>query len=106
MPQPCTHPRRAPECTQPAVCQFSVPEVPADVTKVLASGNWTPESLSPACQCSQPGAHRLLPDCPAVAGCPPPPQAPTSSGKVVQNLTGRKLSDFLVKTYPRLVRQG
>ncbi|XP_060151543.1 phospholipid-transporting ATPase ABCA7 [Globicephala melas] len=97
---------RAPECTQPAVCQFSVPEVPADVAKVLASGNWTPESPSPACQCSQPGAHCLLPNCPAVAGCLPPPQAPTSSGKVVQDLTGRKLSDFLVKTYPRLVRQG
>ncbi|KFO28911.1 ATP-binding cassette sub-family A member 7 [Fukomys damarensis] len=29
-----------------------------------------------------------------------------SSGEVVQNLTGRNLSDFLVKTYPRLVRQG
>ncbi|KAJ8777051.1 hypothetical protein J1605_014915 [Eschrichtius robustus] len=97
---------RAPECTQPAVCQFSVPKVPADVAKVLASGNWTLESPSPACQCSQPGAHSLLPDCPAAAGGPPPPQAPTSSGEVVQNLTGRNLSDFLVKTYPRLVRQG
>ena len=106
MPQPCTHPRRAPECTQPAVCQFSVPEVPVDVAKVLANGNWTLESPSPACQCSQPGAHSLLPDCPAAAGGPPPPQAPTSSGEVVQNLTGRNLSDFLVKTYPRLVRQG
>ncbi|XP_057396463.1 phospholipid-transporting ATPase ABCA7 [Balaenoptera acutorostrata] len=97
---------RAPECTQPAVCQFSVPEVPVDVAKVLANGNWTLESPSPACQCSQPGAHSLLPDCPAAAGGPPPPQAPTSSGEVVQNLTGRNLSDFLVKTYPRLVRQG
>ncbi|KAM9103951.1 LOW QUALITY PROTEIN: phospholipid-transporting ATPase ABCA7 [Megaptera novaeangliae] len=97
---------RAPECTQPAVCQFSVPKVPADVAKVLASGNWTLESPSPACQCSQPGAHSLLPDCPAAVGGPPPPQAPTSSGEVVQNLTGRNLSDFLVKTYPRLVRQS
>ncbi|XP_027402446.1 ATP-binding cassette sub-family A member 7 isoform X5 [Bos indicus x Bos taurus] len=97
---------RAPACTRPALCHFSVPDVPADVAEVLASGNWTPESPSPACQCSQPGARRLLPDCPAAAGGPPPPQAPTSSGEVVQNLTGRNLSDFLVKTYPRLVRQG
>ncbi|EPY89532.1 ATP-binding cassette, sub-family A (ABC1), member 7 [Camelus ferus] len=71
-----------------------------------ARGNWTPESPSPACQCSRPGARRLLPDCPSGAGGPPPPQAPSSSGEVVQNLTGRNLSDFLVKTYPGLVRQG
>uniref|UniRef100_A0A2K6GPU3 ATP binding cassette subfamily A member 7 n=1 Tax=Propithecus coquereli TaxID=379532 RepID=A0A2K6GPU3_PROCO len=88
---------------KPLPCRFSVPEVPAGVAKVLASGNWTPESPSPACQCSQPGIRRLLPDCPAAAGGPPPPQAVTSSGEVVQNLTGRNLSDFLVKTYPRLV---
>uniref|UniRef100_A0A2K5IRG0 ABC transporter domain-containing protein n=1 Tax=Colobus angolensis palliatus TaxID=336983 RepID=A0A2K5IRG0_COLAP len=86
--------------------RFSAPEVPAEVARVLASGNWTPESPSPDCQCSRPGARRLLPDCPAAAGGPPPPQAVTSSGEVIQNLTGRNLSDFLVKTYPRLVRQG
>ncbi|XP_070128404.1 phospholipid-transporting ATPase ABCA7 isoform X1 [Equus caballus] len=85
---------------------FSVPEVPPDVAAVLASGNWTPGSPSPACQCSRPGARRLLPACPAAAGGPPPPQAPGGSGELVQNLTGRNLSDFLVKTYPRLVRQG
>lgn len=76
------------------------------MAKILASGNWTLESPSPACQCSRPGARLLLPDCPAAAGGPPPPQALTSSGEVVQNLTGRNLSDFLVKTYPRLVHQG
>uniref|UniRef100_A0A2K5W978 ATP binding cassette subfamily A member 7 n=1 Tax=Macaca fascicularis TaxID=9541 RepID=A0A2K5W978_MACFA len=72
----------------PIVCRFSAPEVPAEVAKVLASGNWTPESPSPDCQCSRP------------AGGPPPPQAVSSSGEVIQNLTGRNLSDFLVKTYP------
>uniref|UniRef100_A0A2K6K140 ATP binding cassette subfamily A member 7 n=1 Tax=Rhinopithecus bieti TaxID=61621 RepID=A0A2K6K140_RHIBE len=92
--------------TQNSFNRFSAPEVPAEVAKVLASGNWTPESPSPDCQCSRPGARRLLPDCPAAAGGPPPPQAVTSSGEVIQNLTGRNLSDFLVKTYPRLVRQG
>lgn len=100
----CSH--RPPEYAQPTAYWFSVPEIPADVATVLASGNWTPESPSPACQCSRPGARRLLPNCPAAAGGPPPPQALTSSGEIVQNLTGRNLSDFLVKTYPRLVRQG
>ncbi|XP_072578142.1 phospholipid-transporting ATPase ABCA7 isoform X1 [Vulpes vulpes] len=97
---------RTPGCTQPAACQFWAPEVPAAVAEVLASGNWTPGSPSPACRCSQPGARRLLPDCPAAAGGPPPPQALAGSGEVVQNLTGRNLSDFLVKTYPRLVQRG
>ncbi|XP_049732054.1 phospholipid-transporting ATPase ABCA7 isoform X6 [Elephas maximus indicus] len=97
---------RVPECTPLPACLFLVPEVPEDVAEVLARGNWTPESPSPPCQCSQPGARRLLPVCPAAAGGPPPPQVLTGSGEVVQNLTGRNLSDFLVKTYPRLVRQG
>ncbi|XP_073076815.1 phospholipid-transporting ATPase ABCA7 isoform X3 [Manis javanica] len=105
-PHPQNSSNRAHEGTQPTTCQFSVPEVPADVARVLASGNWTPDSPSPACQCSRPGARRLLPNCPTAAGGPPPPQALTSSGEVVQNLTGRNLSDFLVKTYPRLVHQG
>lgn len=83
-----------------------VPEVPPDVASILASGNWTPESPSPVCQCSQPGARRLLPDCPLGAGGPPPPQAVAAFGEVVQNLTGRNVSDFLVKTYPSLVRRG
>nr|XP_044990914.1 phospholipid-transporting ATPase ABCA7 isoform X2 [Jaculus jaculus] len=96
----------ASECTATLSCHFSVPAVPVDVAKILASGNWTPEFPSPACQCSQPGARRLLPDCPAGAGGPPPPQAVASSGELIQNLTGRNVSDFLVKTYPRLVRQG
>ncbi|XP_075831677.1 phospholipid-transporting ATPase ABCA7 isoform X3 [Microtus pennsylvanicus] len=94
------------ECTHSVACYFSVPEVPADVANILASGNWTPESPSPACQCSQPGVRRLLPDCPVGAGGPPPPQALAGLGEVVQNLTGRNVSDFLVKTYPSLVRRG
>ncbi|KAG8519196.1 LOW QUALITY PROTEIN: Phospholipid-transporting ATPase ABCA7, partial [Galemys pyrenaicus] len=98
--------RSVPACAQPLACQFSAPEAPEDVAAVLARGNWTPEFPSPACQCSRPGARRLLPDCPAAAGGPPPPQALTGSGELVQNLTGRNLSDFLIKTYPHLVRQG
>ncbi|XP_051028674.1 phospholipid-transporting ATPase ABCA7 [Acomys russatus] len=97
---------RGSECAHSLACYFSVPEVPVDVASVLARGNWTPESPSPACHCSQPGARHLLPVCPAGAGGLPPPQAIVGFGEVVQNLTGRNVSDFLVKTYPSLVRQG
>lgn len=99
--------RSPPKCMQPTVCWFSEPEVPPEVEKVLTlTSSVHREFPSPACQCSQPGARRLLPDCPAAAGGLPPPQALSDSGEIVQNLTGRNLSDFLVKTYPRLVRQG
>lgn len=94
------------KCTHSLACLFSVPEVPSNVATALASGNWTPEFPSPACLCSQQGSRRLLPDCPVGAGGLPPPQAMGRSGELVQNLTGRNVSDFLVKTYPSLVRQG
>ncbi|XP_021497533.1 phospholipid-transporting ATPase ABCA7 isoform X1 [Meriones unguiculatus] len=103
---PSAQPAWGSECTHSLPCRFSVPEVPAEVARVLASGNWTPEFPSPACQCSQPGARHLLPNCPAGAGGLPPPQAVVGFGEVVQNLTGRNVSDFLVKTYPGLVRRG
>ncbi|XP_058393801.1 phospholipid-transporting ATPase ABCA7 isoform X3 [Diceros bicornis minor] len=105
-PSPKNSSSGTPACVPPAACHFSVPEVPADVAAVLAGGNWTPADPSPACECSRPGARRLLPACPPAAGGPPAPQALSGSGEMVQNLTGRNLSDFLVKTYPRLVRQG
>uniref|UniRef100_H0XFP8 ATP binding cassette subfamily A member 7 n=1 Tax=Otolemur garnettii TaxID=30611 RepID=H0XFP8_OTOGA len=82
----------APACAEPISCQLVVPNV-------SGSGNWTPESPSSACQYIQP-------DCPAAARGSPPPQALTSSGEVIQNLTGWNLSDFLVKTYSSLVHHS
>ncbi|KAM5307274.1 LOW QUALITY PROTEIN: phospholipid-transporting ATPase ABCA7 [Glossophaga mutica] len=88
---------KACKCMQPITCQLGT------VAEVLASGNQTLESASPACRCSWPGTYYLLPNCPTTAGGPPPPQAPTTSGEIVQNLMGWTLSDFLVKTYPHVV---
>ncbi|XP_060037438.1 phospholipid-transporting ATPase ABCA7 isoform X2 [Erinaceus europaeus] len=99
-------PHETPECGRPPTCLFRAPEPPRAVTEALAAAQWTPGSASPPCQCSHPGARRLLPSCPPEAGGPPPPQLLTPTGELVQNLTGRNLSDFLVKTYPSLVRQG
>ncbi|XP_055968962.1 phospholipid-transporting ATPase ABCA7 [Sorex fumeus] len=93
-------------CIHPSTRQFSRPKFPEDATLGVSRGNGTLGSPSPACQCSRPGARRLLPDCPVEAGWPPPPQVLTRSGEIVQNLTGRNLSDYLVKTYPGLVRPG
>uniref|UniRef100_F7D7G1 ATP binding cassette subfamily A member 7 n=1 Tax=Ornithorhynchus anatinus TaxID=9258 RepID=F7D7G1_ORNAN len=85
---------------------FWVPEVSEEVSNTFAHGNWTAEFPSPACVCSQPGNRKILPACPDAAGGLPPPQAERDVGDIVQNLTGRNISDYLVKTYPRVIHQG
>ncbi|XP_051935677.1 phospholipid-transporting ATPase ABCA1b isoform X2 [Hippocampus zosterae] len=82
---------------------WSVPEVPESVRQLFASGNWTMEDPSPACSCSCDGRKKMLPDCPAGAGGMPPPEMKLSSRDTLQNLTGRNISDYLVKTYAQII---
>ncbi|NXI20412.1 ABCA1 protein, partial [Irena cyanogastra] len=84
---------------------FSAPPAPPSLLEVLQRGNWTRAEPSPPCQCSGPGAHRMLPECPEGAGGLPPPQVQRGTGDILQNLTGRNISDYLVKTYPQIIRQ-
>ncbi|XP_078010206.1 phospholipid-transporting ATPase ABCA7-like isoform X6 [Phascolarctos cinereus] len=91
---------------RPANHSFWVPPVSETVARVFTTGNWTLQFPSPACQCSSPGARKMLPDCPEAAGGLPPPQMQLGPGDVMQNLTGRNISDYLVKTYPRVINQG
>ncbi|KAM8795014.1 LOW QUALITY PROTEIN: phospholipid-transporting ATPase ABCA7 [Eudromia elegans] len=70
------------------------------------TGTATAGEPSPPCRCSAPGARRMLPECPEGAGGLPPPQVQRGTGDVLQNLTGRNISDYLVKTYPQIIRQG
>ncbi|XP_064252178.1 phospholipid-transporting ATPase ABCA7 isoform X1 [Passer domesticus] len=84
---------------------FSTPSAPPSLLEVLQRGNWTRAKPSPPCQCSGPGAHRMLPECPEGAGGLPPPQVQRGTGDILQNLTGRNISDYLVKTYPQIIRQ-
>ncbi|XP_038628372.1 phospholipid-transporting ATPase ABCA7 [Tachyglossus aculeatus] len=93
-------------CAQPSPLSFWVPEVSEEVANIFAHGNWTAEFPSPACVCSQPGIRKILPDCPDAAGGLPPPQAERGVGDIVQNLTSRNISDYLLKTYPRIIHQG
>ncbi|XP_071885193.1 phospholipid-transporting ATPase ABCA7 isoform X1 [Anas platyrhynchos] len=85
---------------------FWQPPAPPAVLEVLQRGNWTWAEPSPPCQCSGPGARRMLPECPPAAGGLPPPQVQRGTGDILLNLTGRNISDYLVKTYPQLIRQG
>ncbi|NXH17228.1 ABCA1 protein, partial [Bucco capensis] len=84
---------------------FSTPPAPPALLEALQRGNWTRAEPSPPCRCSGQGARRMLPDCPEGAGGVPPPQVQRGTGDILQNLTGRNISDYLVKTYPQIIRQ-
>lgn len=108
------------------------PSVPPSVQQLLQQGNWTLENPSPQCECSCEGRKRMLPECPAGAGGLPPPQVAQllfilffifllflsssthpavclrvqmkiSDEGTLQNLTGRNISDYLVKTYAKII---
>ncbi|XP_064325807.1 phospholipid-transporting ATPase ABCA7 [Phalacrocorax carbo] len=85
---------------------FLSPLASPALLEALQGRNWTQDEPSPPCRCSGPGAHRMLPDCPEGAGGLPPPQVQRGTGDVLQNLTGRNISDYLVKTYPQIIRWG
>uniref|UniRef100_A0A8P4GKC2 P-type phospholipid transporter n=1 Tax=Dicentrarchus labrax TaxID=13489 RepID=A0A8P4GKC2_DICLA len=81
---------------------WQTPEVPESVQQIFSSGNWTMDNPSPACFCSCDGKKKMLPDCPAGAGGLPPPEVRPATD-TLQNLTGRNISDYLVKTYAEII---
>ncbi|XP_030594647.1 phospholipid-transporting ATPase ABCA1b isoform X2 [Archocentrus centrarchus] len=82
---------------------WHTPEVPESVLQLFTSRNWTMDDPSPACMCSCDGKKKMLPDCPAGAGGLPPPEMKVSATDTLQNLTGRNISDYLVKTYAQII---
>uniref|UniRef100_UPI00358FEA38 phospholipid-transporting ATPase ABCA7 isoform X2 n=1 Tax=Myxine glutinosa TaxID=7769 RepID=UPI00358FEA38 len=60
---------------------------------------------SPSCQCSTPQRQSMLPVCPSGAGGSPPMQRVQDSGEVLEELSGRNISDYLVKIYPQAIRE-
>ncbi|XP_032883716.1 retinal-specific phospholipid-transporting ATPase ABCA4 [Amblyraja radiata] len=85
---------------------WGVPKHDRSIANVLKSPIYSSNNPSPPCQCSTRGRLVMLPDCPPAAGGLPPPQRIQNSTEILQNLTERNLSDFLVKTYPKLIRSS
>ncbi|XP_059377891.1 phospholipid-transporting ATPase ABCA1-like [Carassius carassius] len=83
--------------------EWSTPEVAESMMDIFTSKNWTMDNPSPACECSCNGKKKMLPECPAGAGGLPPPQIKISEIEILQNLTGRNISDYLVKTYAQII---
>ncbi|XP_059372109.1 phospholipid-transporting ATPase ABCA1b [Carassius carassius] len=83
--------------------EWSTQEVSESLMEIFTSTNWTMDNPSPACECSCNGKKKMLPECPAGAGGLPPPQIKMSETETLQNLTGRNISDYLVKTYAQII---
>ncbi|NWJ07429.1 ABCA4 protein, partial [Crypturellus undulatus] len=83
---------------------WNTPSVHPNVSSLLLSHKWSPENPSPSCKCSTGEKLTMLPECPAGAGGLPPPQRMQHSTEILQDLTHRNISDFLVKTYPALIK--
>ncbi|XP_009984683.1 PREDICTED: retinal-specific ATP-binding cassette transporter, partial [Tauraco erythrolophus] len=83
---------------------WNTPAVHPNLSSLLLSQKWSPENPSPPCKCSTHKKLTMLPECPAGAGGLPPPQRVQHSTEILQDLTHRNISDFLVKTYPTLIK--
>uniref|UniRef100_A0A8C6U9Y3 ABC transporter domain-containing protein n=1 Tax=Neogobius melanostomus TaxID=47308 RepID=A0A8C6U9Y3_9GOBI len=87
-------------CSQGA-SDWLTPSVDQSVSDIFLNGNWSMANPSPACQCSTPKRSIMLPDCPPGAGGLPPPQRVQNTTDTLQDLTGRNMTDFLIKTFER-----
>ncbi|XP_028818388.1 LOW QUALITY PROTEIN: ATP-binding cassette sub-family A member 1 [Denticeps clupeoides] len=93
-------------CEEEQSSAFQRPHVPYATWQLLSRGNWSAGGPSPQCECSSEGVRRMLPDCPDGAGGLPPPQVKRTTGDILQNLTGRNVSDYLLKTYPQILKKS
>ncbi|CAJ1086292.1 LOW QUALITY PROTEIN: phospholipid-transporting ATPase ABCA1-like [Xyrichtys novacula] len=75
------------------------PPVDQSITDIFLNGNWSMSNPSPSCQCSTPKRTIMLPDCPPGAGGLPPPQRIQNTTDTLLDLTGRNMTDFLIKTF-------
>ncbi|KAL4006708.1 leucine-rich repeat-containing protein 16 [Sarotherodon galilaeus] len=77
------------------------PSVDQSVADIFLNGNWSMSNPSPGCECGTPKRTMMLPDCPPGAGGLPPPQRIQNTTDTLLNLTGRNMTDFLVKTFEK-----
>ncbi|XP_058158936.1 retinal-specific phospholipid-transporting ATPase ABCA4 [Dasypus novemcinctus] len=103
---PCLKEEWLPEYPCGNSTAWKTPSVSPNVTQLFQKQKWTPGNPSPSCQCSSREKLTMLPECPEGAGGLPPPQRLQRSTEILQDLTNRNISDFLVKTYPALIRSS
>ncbi|XP_030630578.1 retinal-specific phospholipid-transporting ATPase ABCA4 [Chanos chanos] len=84
--------------------EWVVPPVSPVASNILLSPEWHTLNPSPSCQCSTSKKLTMLPVCPIGAGGLPPLQRTEPTGDILLDLTDRNMSDYLVKTYPSLIK--
>ncbi|XP_068594222.1 retinal-specific phospholipid-transporting ATPase ABCA4-like [Cebidichthys violaceus] len=84
--------------------EWEYPDFSPVVSNILQSPEWNQRNPSPSCQCSTSKKLTMMPICPIGAGGPPPRQRLEATGDTMLDLTDRNISDYLVKTYPSLIR--
>lgn len=84
--------------------EWQDPDVSPLVSNILQSPEWNQRNPSPSCQCSSSKKLTMMPICPIGAGGLPPRQRTEATGDTMLNLTDRNISDYLVKTYPSIIR--
>ncbi|GCB78036.1 hypothetical protein scyTo_0015753 [Scyliorhinus torazame] len=85
---------------------WEIPKRDPVIVNLLQSPVYSASNSSPSCQCSTRSRLIMLPDCPEAAGGLPPVQRIQRTTDILQNLTQRNISDFLVKTYPKLIKSS
>ncbi|XP_021322694.1 retinal-specific phospholipid-transporting ATPase ABCA4 isoform X1 [Danio rerio] len=83
---------------------WEVPPVSPEVSNILSSPEWDSRNPSPSCECSTDLKLTMLPMCPAGAGGLPPRQRKEPTGDILLDMTNRNISDYLVKTYTKLIK--
>uniref|UniRef100_A0A672P8P1 ATP binding cassette subfamily A member 4 n=1 Tax=Sinocyclocheilus grahami TaxID=75366 RepID=A0A672P8P1_SINGR len=83
---------------------WEVPPVSPEVENILLSPEWDTRNPSPSCECSTDTKLTMLPICPAGAGGLPPRQRKEPTGDILLDMTNKNISDYLVKTYPKLIK--
>ncbi|XP_040027065.2 retinal-specific phospholipid-transporting ATPase ABCA4 isoform X2 [Gasterosteus aculeatus] len=91
---PCNH----------TTSEWGNPDVSPVVNNILLSPEWNQRNPSPSCQCSTSKKLTMMPICPIGAGGLAPRQRTEATGDTMLDLTDRNISDYLVKTYPSLIR--
>ncbi|XP_057217516.1 phospholipid-transporting ATPase ABCA1 isoform X1 [Triplophysa rosa] len=102
----CMNSSSDPQCSEDINSKSLRPQIPYSMWQLFNKGNWSVERLSPDCECSTENIRRMLPECPEGAGGLPPPQMKRLTGDILQNLTGRNISDYLIKTYPQILKKS
>ncbi|XP_029466633.1 ATP-binding cassette sub-family A member 1-like [Rhinatrema bivittatum] len=84
------------------------PSVSQTVSDMFQNGNWSMQNPSPSCQCSTPQRPIMLPLCPTGAGGLPPSERVQNTTDLLENMTRRNVTDYLLKTYQKFykVRYG